>query len=251
MLDWTRPRHTKVMRILRMMNPGFLMDARCFFGGGTRIVMELGEYRRSDDIDFMVSDISGWRSIRSQITAQSLGPLFGQEPKLAREVRADRYGIRTFVIMEGEPIKLEIIHEGRHDLNGQTLPDWPVPVMGWESLMAQKLMATADRGLDKRFHLRDLIDLAFMVASWGNEPFAEGMEMAENAYGKSVRQGLVDALRMAVGNPAHWRTCLDALDVNVEDNRLMQGLSALNALCEHPIPQIPSDGIMATGRDCS
>lgn len=99
MLDWTRPRHTKVMRILRMMNPGFLMDARCFFGGGTRIAMELGEYRRSDDIDFMVSDLAGWRSIRSQIAAHSLGPLFGQEPKLAREVRADRYGIRTFVIM--------------------------------------------------------------------------------------------------------------------------------------------------------
>ena len=47
------------MRILRMMNPGFLMDARCFFGGGTRIVMELGQYRRSDDIDFMVSDPAG------------------------------------------------------------------------------------------------------------------------------------------------------------------------------------------------
>ena len=229
MPDWTHSRHAKVMRILRSMNRDFLMDARCFFGGGTRIVMELGEYRRSDDMDFMVSDIAGWRKIRSQITNRSLGPLFCQEPQLAREVRADRYGIRTFVMTEGEPIKLEVIHEGRHDLGGQLLPDWPVPVMGRESLMAQKLMATADRGLDKRFHLRDVVDLAFMVASWGNEAFAEGMEMAQTAYGESVRKGLADALRTA-GNPTHWRSCLEALEVDADDHRLVQGMSSLNAL---------------------
>ena len=155
--------------------------------------------------------------------------MFVCRERLTREVRADRYGIRTFVIAEGEPIKLEVIHEGRHNLGGRLLPDWPVPAMGRESLMAQTLMATADHGLDKRFHLRDVIDLAFMVASWGNEAFAEGMEMAEGAYGKSVRKGLADALRMA-GNPTHWRNCLEALDINAGDHRLVQGMSALNAL---------------------
>ena len=245
MPDWVRPRHAKVMRVLRMMNPDFLMDAHCFFGGGTRIVMELGEYRRSDDIDFMVSDIAGWRSIRSQVTNRSLGPIFRQEPELAREVRADRYGIRTFVVMEGEPIKLEIIQEGRHDLGGQILPGWPVPVMGRESLMAQKLMANADRGLDVRFHFRDVIDLGFMVAAWGPEAFTEGMGMAEGAYGQSARKGLADTLRLAVGNPSQWRDCLGALDINAKDNRLVQGISAVNELSERPVPSSLLEGLMA------
>lgn len=247
MPDWARPRHAKVMGILRMMNPDFLMAVRCFFAGGTRIAMELGEYRRSDDIDFMVSDINGWRSIRSQVTDRSLGPVFGQEPEFAREVRADRYGIRTFVMMEGEPIKLEIIHEGRHDLGGQVLPDWPVPVMGRGSLMAQKLMANADRGLDRWFHLRDVIDLAFMVASWGREPFAEGMVMAEGAYGDSVRRGLANALRLLGGSPAYWGECLRALDVDARDNRLVRGMSALNALAESPMhPSLLHDIVAGT-----
>ena len=245
MPEWTQPHHAKVMRILRMMNPEFLMDARCFFGGGTRIVMELGEYRRSDDMDFMVSDLAGWRNIRSQVTNQSFGPIFNEEPTLAREVRADRYGIRTFVVMEGQPIKLEIIHEGRHDLGGQTLPGWPVPVMGRESLMAQKLMATTDRGLDRRFHFRDVIDLAFMVASWGNEPFVEGMGMAERAYGEVVRKGLVEALRMAVDQPARWRDSLGALGANAEDCRLARGMHALNALAGCPIASARLDDFVS------
>ncbi len=233
------------MGILRMMNPDFLMDAQCFFAGGTRIAMELGEYRRSDDIDFMVSDINGWRSIRSQVTNRSLGPIFRQEPELAREVRADRYGIRTFLMVEGEPIKLEIIHEGRHDLGGQVLPGWPVPVMGRGSLMAQKLMATADRGLDRWFHLRDVIDLAFMVASWGREPFEEGIGMAEGAYGNSVRRGLANALRLLGGNPAYWRECMAALDVDAADDRLVRGMSTLNALAECPMHPSLLHGIVA------
>ncbi|HUF82202.1 MAG TPA: hypothetical protein VMN03_13790 [Burkholderiales bacterium] len=43
----TRERHRQVLRVLQAMNPALLESTRCFFAGGTRIVLELQEYRES------------------------------------------------------------------------------------------------------------------------------------------------------------------------------------------------------------
>ena len=39
----------------------FLEQCHCYFGGGTRIVLELGEYRESKGIDFLCSSRDGYR----------------------------------------------------------------------------------------------------------------------------------------------------------------------------------------------
>ncbi|GAB2878015.1 hypothetical protein GCM10027277_54270 [Pseudoduganella ginsengisoli] len=60
--------------------------------------------------------MDGYRALRNTITNASLGDILTQPVELAREVRADRYGIRTFVRVDGTPIKFEIVSEGRIDI---------------------------------------------------------------------------------------------------------------------------------------
>ena len=106
-----RKAHRRVARILAALDARFLGACRCYFGGGTRIVLELGEYRESADLDFLCADPDGYRRLREAITNRSLGALVAGELALAREVRADQYGIRSFVD-PGDglpPLKFEIV----------------------------------------------------------------------------------------------------------------------------------------------
>ena len=48
-----RKRHNDVLHVLRSLNGPLLLDAECYFGGGTAIVLNLGEYRESVDVDFL------------------------------------------------------------------------------------------------------------------------------------------------------------------------------------------------------
>ena len=63
-VSFVRPGHRQVYAVLAMMDSAFLAKTRCFFGGGTRIVLELGEYRESRDMDFLCSDRDGYRLLR-------------------------------------------------------------------------------------------------------------------------------------------------------------------------------------------
>ena len=64
MPEFRRPRHRAVWRVLESLNAKALARANCLFGGGTRIALELNEYRESEDIDFICCDITGYRSLR-------------------------------------------------------------------------------------------------------------------------------------------------------------------------------------------
>src|SRR3954463_15864039 len=90
-----RPFHADVSRHLARLDASFLAECSCYFGGGTRIVLELDEYRESKDIDFLCADKDGYRKLRETVSEQSLGRIAQAHVVLAREVRADMYGIRT------------------------------------------------------------------------------------------------------------------------------------------------------------
>ena len=68
-------------------------------------------------MDFLVSDLAGYRDLRQLLTGvNGLAPItrLGAMPLvLDREVRADQYGIRTRVLMDGHAIKFEIVREAR------------------------------------------------------------------------------------------------------------------------------------------
>jgi hypothetical protein len=221
----TRERHRQVLRVLQAMNPALLESTRCFFAGGTRIVLELQEYRESADVDFLCASRDGYRTIRGMVTQNSFGELFRDKVALLREIRTDLYGIRTFLDVGGEPLKLEIIAEGRIDLGGMRLDALPVPVLDHASCFAEKLLANADRGRDDSTHSRDLVDLAYMTATWSGSDLALGLDSAEQAYGDAVRRELTAALAR-FEQPAYRKRCAAALALR-DPRRMNRGLAKL------------------------
>jgi len=228
MRDFVRPRHRRVWRVLESMNAALLASTKCFFGGGTRIVLELDEYRESIDVDFLCSDRSGYRTIRSMVTQRSFGELFLADVELMREIRADMYGIRTFLQIDGEPLKFEIVSEGRIDLRGEDREPFPVPLLDRTSCFAEKLLANADRGRDPSTRSRDLIDLAFMATAWSRQDLLLGLEKAIDAYGDAVHRELAAALTGIAGRE-HRQRCLADLSVT-DPRRLSRGLRKLHEL---------------------
>lgn len=217
-----RPHHQLVNQVLIALNADFLRENKCYFGGGTRIVMELDEYRESLDIDLLCANIQGYRSIRSIISEHSLGSLLATPLPLAREVRADRYGIRTFFDIDGAKIKFEIVSEGRISLTAMKMENVPILSLDRVSCFAEKLLANADRWSDKSVMSRDIIDLAFMVSHWG-EISQEAFEIAESAYGKVVRKNLINAVSLLQSDDIYRRRCIEAMDIN-DKERLKAGL---------------------------
>ena len=194
MSELKRARHQLVMQALTALDHRFLAAAKCYFGGGTRIAMALGEYRESADIDLLCADRDGYRALRSTVTDKSLGAIMRAKLPLAREVIADRYGIRTFVQVGADKIKFEIVSEGRIGIAGGIEAAFPVPVLAPVSCFAEKFLANADRWNDESFLGRDVIDLAFMISAWSTADAEAGFLQASEAYGKVVN----DALKKAV-----------------------------------------------------
>ena len=92
-VTFAREHHTAILKALRAHDGDYLMETKCYFGGGTAIVLELGEYRESIDIDFLCADQAGYRALRTAIAGQlNLNRLLrdGAELECLREVRADQ-----------------------------------------------------------------------------------------------------------------------------------------------------------------
>jgi hypothetical protein len=228
MRDVARERHRLVWKILDALNAGFLHDAGCYFGGGTRIVLELDEYRESADVDFLCADQAGYRALRSSVSQSDFGDVFRGEYTLARDIRSDMYGIRTFLEVDGQALKFEIIREGRISLVGARIAPFPITVLDHATSAAEKLLANADRGEDGASASRDLVDLAFMAQRWEQADLAAGLAAAAEAYGELVARALRRALRQ-FGDEAHRQRCLNALGVT-DTRRLDCGLRALRRL---------------------
>lgn len=226
MSEFVRPRHRAVIRALKALDGRFLERAQCYFGGGTRIVLALGEYRESADVDLLCSSREGYRALRSMVSGRSLGRIASARVGLVREVLADRYGIRTVLDIGGEPLKFEIILEGRIDLSGGRENGIPVPALDARSCFAEKFLANADRWNDESVLGRDIIDLSFMVARWGREPLHEGLALASAAYGRAARSSAHRAATKLLERPAWRRRCVAALGVS-DTRTLVSGARVL------------------------
>ena len=215
------------MQTLAALDADFLAHAKCYFGGGTRIALALAEYRESADIDLLCADRAGYRALRSTITGKSLGRIARVPMALAREVVADRYGIRTFVQVGEEKIKFEIVSEGRIGITGGVEPGFPIPVLTPVSCFAEKFLANADRWNDESFLGRDVIDLAFMAAAWNPADAATGLAQAREAYGKAVDDALKKAVQAMSERKDYLKRCTKSLGV-VDTRTMARGLRTLS-----------------------
>lgn len=189
-----RPQHQRIAKILEAFDASVLQDAQCYFAGGTAIAMSLNEYRESVDIDFLCASKDGYRKLRNAVS-DSLGGLLQTPVKHLREVRTDQYKIYTFLEIEDTPIKVELVREARIEIQGSMDFSLKVPVLSKDDLYAQKLLANADRGLDRGVVSRDVIDLAMMIQGWGEIP-RTAWDKAYAAYGDQLTKAFHQAVGM-------------------------------------------------------
>ena len=190
-IHYRRPFHALVQTALLGIEAETLAANACYFGGGTRSVLELDEYRESKDIDFLCADRDGYRELRTIVVERGLQGLFGQRVGVRREARIDMDGIRAVIDIDGEPLKFQIVLEGRlESLGPDTIRCNGVAQLSRESAFAEKVLANADRGLDTSTLARDVIDLAYMAERWDMPPARAGLHLAEAAYGGDVQKKL-------------------------------------------------------------
>jgi hypothetical protein len=174
--------HQRIYQVLENFNHEFLSTCRSYFGGGTLLALDMGEYRTSNDIDFICPLGAGYRQLRNDISDHS--PRILLQPNSLLEIdrfTADQYGIRMSIIVDSISIKTEIIAEARFELEQPRQPSWsPLACLSITDCFTSKLLANADRYLDSSVHTRDLIDLAFLRNKYALPTLA--IEKAEAAY---------------------------------------------------------------------
>lgn len=191
-----RKHHNDILGALRCLDGDLLLDAECYFGGGTAIVLKLDEYRESVDIDFLCASKEGYRKLRQALWGKSdLSGLLLPEAKLKtlRDVRTDQYGIRTLIGVADVAIKFEIVREARIQLAGEMDDRLGVPVLTRDCMYAEKLLANADRWADKAVLNRDVLDLSMMISRWGPIP-DEAWAIAKSTYGDTARKAYDEAI---------------------------------------------------------
>lgn len=209
---FSRPHHQRILKLLSSLDAALLRQSECYFGGGTAIVMLLGEYRESLDIDFLCSSVEGYRAIRNVVFDKGLSGLFKESVKELREVRSDQYGIRSVLEVDGIAVTFEIVREGRIDLAEGDKMNLPVQTLSRVDLFAEKILANADRFNDEAVASRDLIDLAMMSEFWNGIP-QEAWDKAKKAYGESAVQAFAKGINF-LSRPKYFESCCEKLKLD-------------------------------------
>ncbi|MBW0171521.1 MAG: nucleotidyl transferase AbiEii/AbiGii toxin family protein [Hydrogenophaga sp.] len=226
-----RPHHQRIAHVLAALDGDVLHAFGCWFGGGTCIALRYGEYRESVDIDFLVSDAAGYRELRQRLTgAAGLNAVVraGAQPlQTPREVRADQYGLRTAVHMDGQVIKFEIVREARIALEAPSQSDvvCGISTLTPLDMATSKLLANADRQADDGVFSRDVIDLAMMALPLPQ--LRQAMAKAAEAYGPAVARDLAKAIDRMQERAGWLERCMQAMAMTLPKAVLWQNIRAL------------------------
>ena len=213
-----REAYRAVLDVLERMDAALLDGARCWFAGGSRLAMDLGECRESLDLDFLCADPSGYADLRLAVRAGGPGALFcGDAPAFPREPRIDQYGIRFVASVASGALRVEIVREGRVAFGPPARPSWsPVACLSTVDRVTEKLLANSDRGADPDTLGRDAIDLAVLRASAGAIP-ADAWARAEAAYKTAPRADLERSVAQLLGDEPFRERCFSGLRVEDPD----------------------------------
>jgi hypothetical protein len=235
-MEFKRPHHQAIATVLYALNGQLLRDCHCLFGGGTAIALRYGEYRESIDIDFLVSDLAGYRQLRSMLTsAENITALMHEHApslKQSRDIRADQYGIRTNLLVADRPIKFEIVFEARIALVMPKQEDalCNVATLTPLDMLTSKLLANSDRWGDDGVFNRDLIDIAMLAPSAAL--LSQAVNKATTAYGEAIIRDLGLAIQRVL-TPSGWlERCMQAMDVSVPKAVLWKKICSLRKWIE-------------------
>ena len=225
--------HQKILTVLNHLNVEFLQECRAYFGGGTLVSMEHGEYRLSQDIDFMCPMDGGYSLLRRKVAEAGYDAIFANRDSLRdsfasriflpNDIQSNQYGIRFPVIMDDTIIKFEMVCEGRIQFGEPNYPNWsPVPCLNQIDIIAEKLLANADRWPSDRVNSRDLIDLA--IQRLASPIPQQAIDKAEAAY--PVMEPLNRAIQYFQDRPDYREKCYDILSI-AEPDRVINGIDLL------------------------
>lgn len=229
-----RPHHQRIAKVLSALDGTLLCSNGCLFGGGTAIALRYGEYRESVDIDFLVSDLGCYRSLRQLLTGALGITAIAREDTTplvqTREMRADQYGIRTALLVDEKEIKFEIVREGRIELAPPGSDDevCGVATLTPLDMATSKLLANSDRWNDDGAFSRDLIDLAMMGPTL--DLLRQAAAKAERAYGKSVLNDLAKAMDKLRVRQDRLDRCMQAMAMELPRALLWQKIRALGRI---------------------
>lgn len=227
-----RHHHKLIARALCALNGNLLKEHGCLFGGGTAITLRFGEYRESVDIDFLLSNVTHYRSLRQLLmgTGGINAILLPGSSSLAqmRDIRADQYGIRTILAVDGQPIKFEIVLEGRIELDAPKAKDvvCGIATLTVMDMLASKLLANSDRWADDGVFSRDLIDIAMMQPRL--PLLRQAIAKAERAYGQTVRADLEKAILLIQQRQERLERCIQAMSMTLPKALVWQRLRKLH-----------------------
>lgn len=207
MTKYTLAHHKIIASALSSFNADFFCQNNIIFGGGTRIALELDEFRESIDIDFLCPNKESYKAVRSNVTNSSLGELVKTEFEYVREIRADRDGVRTIIKHQNTVIKLEFVSFDDYELSYEYQKDvFNVPFLDRQSCFYTKLLANSDRKLQPPF--KDIFDILAMYKCWGSIP-NKSIDLAEKHYGKRVvLSSLINALEDIKKNKSkYYQAC--------------------------------------------
>ncbi|MBB1272504.1 nucleotidyl transferase AbiEii/AbiGii toxin family protein [Psychromonas sp. SR45-3] len=215
MANYAIKHHQIIESALENFNADFFCANKVIFGGGTRIALELSEFRESIDIDFLCPNKDAYRAVREQVTNRTLGDLVKKDFTYAREIRADRDAVRTIIKYENTAIKLEFVSFDNYELNSLIdLDKFPVPFLDQQSCFYTKLLANADRKLTLPH--KDIFDILAMYKEWGSIP-NKAIELAEGHYGKRVIiPSVIEALQDIIENPREYERVAISLKMKKE-----------------------------------
>ena len=228
--------HQKIAQALSLFNGDLLREQHCYFGGGTAIALTYGEYRESVDIDFLVSDLTAYRTLRQLLTTsrgiETIMQPGQQLVRQIREIRADQYGIRTVLSVAESPIKFEIVREARIALDtpDDTQTICHVTTLTPIDMAASKLLANADRWADAGVFNRDVIDLAMMQPS--PKILMKAIEKAQSAYGDAICRDLHNAIDHLQQKTGWLERCMQAMSMHTPKALLWQHLNLLKKYCK-------------------
>ena len=160
-------------------------------------------------------------------TIERQGNAPAQPLTMLREVRADQYGVRTVVQMDGQAIKFEIVREARIALEAPGPGDvvCGISTLTRLDLAASKLLANSDRHADDGVFSRDVLDLAMMDLRL--PVLREAMAKSEQAYGPAVARDLATAIDRLQKRQGWLERCMQAMAMTLPKAVLWQKVRTL------------------------
>ncbi|MBW4575808.1 MAG: nucleotidyl transferase AbiEii/AbiGii toxin family protein [Aphanothece sp. CMT-3BRIN-NPC111] len=221
--------HNNILTILNSLNSDVLREGSAYFGGGTLLALDFKEYRCSKDVDFICPIASsGYKYLRTVVFEGGYKALFYDLNRIQiGRGTTDQYGIRMLVIVDGLPIKTEIIAEARFELDSPRYPEWsPVGCLSLNDCFTAKLLANSDRYMDDSVEARDLIDLA--VLRLQSSIPQKAIEKAETAY--EVMRPLKVAIKRFQERPDYRQKCFFGLQIDAAQiPKIIDGIDFLGS----------------------